>query len=123
MTGAKTAWLGNCPTGFDVFDFCDCEHNMSKRYEYFRKRLPLPGGGFRDAFLVGLVEFSCLGERRFDVEGYPYESDAEAMLSDWEQLGRDFSRAADKLETEASTAEPQKSEKAVSGGRGARRSK
>ncbi len=51
---------------------------------------------------MALVDLSCFGEgRRLDLTGYPHESEAEAMYSDWAALGVDFRRAADKVLTEA----------------------
>jgi hypothetical protein len=74
--------------------------DMAKRYQIARTRAPLRGGGFADAFRLSIVEFSCLGERHFDVTGYPYESGEDAFAADWERLARDAEAASDKLRNE-----------------------
>jgi hypothetical protein len=70
---------------------------MAKKYELVRDRMPTPGGGFVEAFRMAIVEFSCLGERHFDLTGYPHESEAAALMSDWAALGVDFCAAAEKF--------------------------
>lgn len=70
---------------------------MSKRYEIVRDLLPLPGGGFVEALRMAIVEFTSLGPRQFDLAGYPYDSELEALESDWDALGKDFRQAAVKL--------------------------
>jgi hypothetical protein len=71
------------------------------KYELVRDKLPLPGGGFAEAFRMALIEFSCLGGRHLDLTGYPHESEAAALMSDWAALGVDFRVAADKVEAVA----------------------
>lgn len=46
---------------------------MSKRYQLIRERVRTPSGGLIEAFRMALVEFSCLGEQRFELDGYPYD--------------------------------------------------
>jgi hypothetical protein len=43
---------------------------------------------------------SCLGERHFDLAGYPYDSEEDAHAADWDRLAQDASEAADKLKNE-----------------------
>ena len=74
---------------------------MAKRYQVIRDRLPVPGGGFKEAFRMALIEFTCLGERRFDISGYPHESEYGALMSDWSALGADLRVAVKCIETEA----------------------
>ena len=69
------------------------DRDMSKRFEPIKVKLPLPGGGFIDAFRMALVEMTYLGERRFDISGYPHQSEGDGLASDWTALGDDF-RAA-----------------------------
>jgi hypothetical protein len=76
---------------------------MTKRYKLLPKLIPMAGGKFIQAFEMGLVEFSCLGETRFDIAGYPHASEMDAIAEDWGQLGKDLRKAAAKLEEEASS--------------------
>ena len=72
---------------------------MSKKYELVRDKIPLPGGGFVEAFRMALFDLSCLGDgRRLDLTGYPHESEEAAMMSDWAALGVDFKAAVDKVQ-------------------------
>ena len=72
---------------------------MSKRYELVQDKLPLPRSGFVRAFQMALIDLSCFGEGRvMDVAGYPHESEAAAMMSDWTALGVDIRTAAGKLD-------------------------
>jgi hypothetical protein len=75
---------------------------MSKKYEIVRDKMPVPGGGFIEAFRMALVDLSCFGERHLDLTGYPqeHESEAAAMMSDWAALGADFRNVADKVISE-----------------------
>ena len=81
-----------------------CASDMSKKYEEVRVKIPLPGGGFAHALRMAIVEFSCLGERRFDIAGYPYESEEDAFASDLERLAQDAETAADAFTKEISSA-------------------
>jgi hypothetical protein len=73
-----------------------CAFDMSKKYELVRDKIPLPGGGFFEAFRMALVDISCFGEgHRLDITGYPHETEAGAMASDWAALGVDLMAAAD----------------------------
>jgi hypothetical protein len=71
---------------------------MAKKYELVRDRIPLPGGGFVEAFRMALIDLSCFGEGyHLDLTGYPHESEAAALYSDWEALGVDFRKAGEKV--------------------------
>lgn len=70
--------------------------DMSKTYQVVRDRIPRVGGGFVEAFRMALVDFSCFGERHLDLTGYPHESEAAALMSDWAALGGDFRAAAER---------------------------
>ena len=73
---------------------------MSKKYELVRDRIPLPRGGFIEAFRMALVDLACFGEgRRMDLTGYPHESEAAAMMSDWAALGVDIRAAVKRIES------------------------
>jgi hypothetical protein len=77
-----------------------CAFDMAKKYEEIRVKIPLPGGGFAEAFRMAIIEFSCLGERRFDIGGYPYESEEHAFAGDWDRLALDLEAAVDDLDKE-----------------------
>ena len=62
---------------------------MSKKYQVFRRKSLLPEGG--------IDEFSCLGERRFDLSGYPHESELDAFAEDWAKLAEDANVARKNL--------------------------
>jgi hypothetical protein len=79
------------------------EHRMVKKYQVLRERIPTSEGGFVEALRVALVEFACLGERRFDISGYPHSSAHDALLSDWQALAHDARSAVRKVETEGAT--------------------
>ena len=73
---------------------------MTKKYQIVREKIPKAGGGFIEAFKMALIEFTCLGETRYDVSGYPHESASEALMSDWAALTQDFRHATKKIEAE-----------------------
>ena len=75
--------------------------DMAKKYQLVLDRVPVPGGGFVEAFRMALFDLSCFGERHLDLTGYPHESPHHALVSDWAALGADFKRAVDKVEAEA----------------------
>ena len=76
---------------------------MSRKYELVRDKIALPGGGFVEAVRMALVDLSCFGEgRRLDLTGYPHESEAAALASDWKALGVDIRKATRRVLTEAS---------------------
>jgi hypothetical protein len=61
------------------------------------------GNGKRmNGFAMGLADFACLGFQRYDLAGYPYEDENEALFSDWVRLGQDIEEA--KKDFEASVA-------------------
>lgn len=77
------------------------QKTMTKRYQIIRQKMPSPTGtGFIEALRVAIVEFSCLGERRFDVSGYPHESVEDALSCDLQMLSDDYSRAQEKFDAE-----------------------
>lgn len=71
--------------------------NMSQRYQIARDRIVRPGGSFIDAFRMAIVEFTSLGERRFDIAGYPHDSEQEALIRDWAEVGKDIKVAEAKI--------------------------
>jgi hypothetical protein len=46
---------------------------------------------------MAIVELTCLGERRFDVSGYPHDRELDGLTSDWQAFGQDFRSAAKTL--------------------------
>lgn len=71
-------------------DNCD---PMTKRY-FVRPTLRVDrSGNIARGFALGLAEIGCLGLRIFDVAGYPYDDQEEAMLSDWRRVGDDMRKA------------------------------
>ena len=70
---------------------------MSKRYQIVRDKIVKPGGDIVDAFRMAIVEFTSLGERRFDLTGYPHESEVDAIMGDWTQIGQDLKTAESKV--------------------------
>ena len=85
---------------------------MSKRYELVKELLPRAGGGFAEAFRMAIVEFSSLGMEKFDIAGYPYDTELDALEGDWNAVARDFQIAAmrvvDEYGQEASTSDQPK---------------
>jgi hypothetical protein len=73
---------------------------MTKAYHRFRVRI-----GGTSGFALGLADFACLGMRRFDVAGYPYDDEYEAIYSDWVTLGQDI-KTAEKTVDETSKLPP-----------------
>jgi hypothetical protein len=74
--------------------------DMTKKYQLFRRKHTLPGGGFIESFVMGIAEFSCLGEQHFDVAGYPHESEFDAFGEDWSNLTEDAAIAYKKMKEE-----------------------
>ncbi len=74
--------------------------DMTKKYQLFRRKRLLPDGGFIESFVMGIAEFSCLGEQHFDVAGYPHESEFDAFAEDWSKLAADASAAYRKMKDE-----------------------
>jgi hypothetical protein len=74
------------------------ENTMTKKYIVVRDRIPSAIGGFIEAFRMALVELANMGERHFDLTGYPHDTEADALLSDWAALGADFNDAASKFD-------------------------
>lgn len=73
---------------------------MSKKYEVVSEKVLSPTGRIVEAFRVAIVEMTCLGERRFDLSGYPHESASEALSEDWAAIGHDGRIAVKKVATE-----------------------
>ena len=73
---------------------------MSKRYALLKSKIPAIGGGFVEYFRMGLADIGSLGDQYFDLAGYPYESEAQALEDDWHRLTNDFSVAVEKLESQ-----------------------
>lgn len=71
--------------------------DMTKKYQIVRDKIPTASGGFVEALRMALVEFSCLGETRFDISGYPHASEVQALATDWERLGQDALEATRKF--------------------------
>jgi hypothetical protein len=74
-----------------------CASDMTKKYQLVRDRIAVPGGGFVEALRMALIDLSCLGESHLDLTGYPHDSEAAAMASDWAALGVDMRAAAEKV--------------------------
>src|SRR5215469_7572708 len=64
--------------------------NMTKRYVAFPIGSRDRAGNMFRGFVLGLAEFGCLGAMRYDIAGYPYDSEAEALHSDWQAIGADM---------------------------------
>lgn len=70
---------------------------MSKSYRRFYVSKNSPGG-VAGGFFVGLADFACLGWKYYDLAGYPYDDENQAIFSDWVSLGEDAQTAGQKLE-------------------------
>ena len=73
---------------------------MSKKYQVIQEVTRNSDSGFLAAIRVALVDFTCMGERRFDLAGYPYENADEALWSDWVAIGSDARRAIKAISVE-----------------------
>ena len=80
---------------------CFGAQKMSKRYQFVRERIVSPEGGFMEAFRMAIVDFTNLGERRFDLAGYPHASEQDALVRDWTEIGKDLKIAERKILTRA----------------------
>ncbi len=78
---------------------------MSAKYEIVQEKVAVAGGGFMKAFRIAIVEMTCMGERRFDVAGYPYETSSEALADDWSVIGQDGQTAIRKIVADAERAD------------------
>ena len=102
MNSCSAALRYGCSVGLDKRSTAF----MTKRYQLVKVRHHDPSGvGFIDAFRMALVEFGCLGERHFDVSGYPHESSAHALMADWSRLGQDMRCIQQRLLSELSTSD------------------
>jgi hypothetical protein len=70
---------------------------MAKKYAVIRLKTPQPGGGFLEAFELGLVDLNCWGDQYYDASGYPYPDEVHAFVHDWLNLSGDFEAAMRKL--------------------------
>lgn len=70
---------------------------MSKHYRAVKKRLKSPTGGIVEAIEIAIVEFTCLGEKHYDLQGYPYTDTQSALAADWKALGIDMRNAVNKV--------------------------
>lgn len=73
---------------------------MSKKYQVVSDRVRTPEGGFISSIRMALVEFTCLGERRYDIAAYPHSDHFDAFSSDWANLGGDARKAIEKVRLE-----------------------
>ena len=73
---------------------------MVKAYYQFRNRGVDKRGGIVDGFVMGLADFACMGWQLYDLAGYPYEGEDNALFSDWIKLGQNFEVARKKIEEE-----------------------
>lgn len=90
---------------------------MGKKYQYYRDRTPMPGGGFMEAIRIALVEFSCMGERCYDAAGYPHEDERAALSRDWVAIGNDMKLAYQKVREQGVDKNPDRSAVGVEGSR------
>jgi hypothetical protein len=65
------------------------------KYRVVASRISSEASGF--AF--GIADFACLGFNRYDIAGYPYDDENEALYSDWVKLGQDFEEAKKSINT------------------------
>lgn len=73
---------------------------MAKKYVVYPVKRQDRAGNIIRGFVLGLAEFGCLGTRLYDLSGYPYKSEAEALQSDWRAVGEDLWTAIDKSDLE-----------------------
>ena len=71
---------------------------MSRNYEMDHEGAPRLGGSFMKAIRLVILEMACLGERRFEVSGYPHVSLVDALSDDWAAIGQDFRSALQRIE-------------------------
>jgi hypothetical protein len=104
MTGCKTLAQGRINLGWLDAAWGTCFYRprreavpMSKRYELVLDRIPVPGGGFIEAFRMALVDLSSFGEGHLDLSGYPHDSEGAAIATDWAAIGVDIAKATNKI--------------------------
>jgi hypothetical protein len=73
---------------------------MAKKYVAYPVKRQDRAGNIIRGFVLGLAEFGCLGTRLYDLSGYPYESEVEALRSDWLAVGEDLWTAIDENDLE-----------------------
>jgi hypothetical protein len=76
---------------------------MTKRYVTYPVQKRDRSGNIVRGFVVGLAEFGCLGTRLYDLSGYPHESEAHAIFSDWQAVGNDMWKSLKDSEQEQQT--------------------
>jgi len=70
---------------------------MAKKYEAITEKVISPTGRIVQSIRVAIIEMSCLGERQFDISGYPYDTPMQALADDWDAIGKDADLAARKV--------------------------
>jgi hypothetical protein len=82
-------------------EFAALEFDIEMTKTYFRY---IKGGnpytGVAGAFYQGIAEFACFGYKYYDLAGYPYEDETEALYSDWVKLGQDLKTAQRQIDNE-----------------------
>jgi len=73
---------------------------MTKRYVAYTVSRKDRAGNIVRGFVMGLAEFGSFGTRLYDLSGYPHESEAEAIYSDWQSVGNDMRGAINKSQPE-----------------------
>ena len=71
---------------------------MPTKYALLRLKTPKPGGGFWEAFRLGLVELGSNGDEFYDQSGYPFPDEVHAFVHDWLNLSGDFQEAMRKVD-------------------------
>jgi len=92
-----THWNRNEVLATYMYPLQDGIDNMTKKYAIIRSKIQQPSGGFIEAFALGIVDLSSIGQTHYDASGYPYDDEVHAFMDDWDNLGRDFHMAADKM--------------------------
>ena len=70
---------------------------MTTKYVVVRTKTPQPGGGFIEAFELGMADLNAWGDQYYDASGYPYPDEVHAFVHDWLNLGTDFEAAMRKV--------------------------
>jgi len=76
---------------------------MTRRYVTYPVQKKDRAGNIVRGFVVGLAEFGCLGTRLYDLSGYPHESEAHAIFSDWQAVGNDMWKSLNDSQQEQQT--------------------
>ncbi len=75
---------------------------MTKKYVAFQIRTRDRAGNIVRGFILGLAEFGSFGTRLYDLAGYPYEFEVEALRSDWQIIGDDMWKVIEEKKLESS---------------------